>query len=472
MLPPPLPIARRGPGTRRIENGAVTEERPATLPPRGRRIAYLLAPTILLLGLLGALEIGLRAAGIPKASWSDLFDPGVELVGSARTGFALEGGGPGEEGELPREGTTIACFGDSVTYGSGVRGRTGGGRPYPALLEELLRRRHPGVALHVRSFGVPGFTSEQGRVQYEELVASWRPDVLVVGYGFNDGQCAPSDDRKALAPETGARATLGRLAQELHLVRLAHLGLLRLRGDAGPSCERRVDLPRFRENLLAMLRRQAELGKAAVLVDSELGGTYTHEALPAVAATAGVPLVDLPRIFHERERERSDALAARLGLAARVDSPPGTAVARVLVEGPAPASVAIHFQSAEHMTADTLAAPCADDGVAPDEKAGDGVWSARIPVVTGLSLHYLFSRTGTEPGYEMPKYGFATNPMRRWHTRLAWYGELTRHGLPIVTYGDQGEMAEKVHPNAAGYGVVARAVADAVDPLLPPPAER
>jgi len=79
----------------------------------------------------------------------------------------------------------VACVGDAIPYGQGLRNR----RKYafPVQLEKML-----GVKWEVRNFGVPGATVlEKGQKPYGkeeafEKVRSWRPDVVICAFGMSD----------------------------------------------------------------------------------------------------------------------------------------------------------------------------------------------------------------------------------------------------------------------------------------------
>lgn len=89
----------------------------------------------------------------------------------------------GDDVELSGDKKVILCLGDSVTYGYGVDDR----HTYPAELQSALDRKFPGQFL-VLNAGVDAYPVSLMR---EKFLALWakgvHPDLVVVGYSFNEG---------------------------------------------------------------------------------------------------------------------------------------------------------------------------------------------------------------------------------------------------------------------------------------------
>jgi lysophospholipase L1-like esterase len=81
----------------------------------------------------------------------------------------------------------VACVGDSITFGSGVKEREVNN--YPAQLGRML-----GDEWEVRNFGVSGATMlKKGDKPYDKQKAytdalAWKPDVVVIKLGTNDSK--------------------------------------------------------------------------------------------------------------------------------------------------------------------------------------------------------------------------------------------------------------------------------------------
>jgi len=77
----------------------------------------------------------------------------------------------------------IVCFGDSITFGEDLPYA----QAYPAVLEDLLRQRHPNLDVVVINSGIRGHTSVQGLRRLERDVLWYQPHVVLTAFGVNDG---------------------------------------------------------------------------------------------------------------------------------------------------------------------------------------------------------------------------------------------------------------------------------------------
>ncbi|MCB1053972.1 MAG: arylesterase [Acidobacteria bacterium] len=100
--------------------------------------------------------------------------------------------GSPEPPNLDSPGTTVVCFGDSITYGIGA----GKGATYPQLLGERL-------GIEVINDGIPGDTTEDGVTRLDDLL-ELDPWLVVVELGGND----LLDRRPAAAVEDNLRTIL------------------------------------------------------------------------------------------------------------------------------------------------------------------------------------------------------------------------------------------------------------------------
>jgi lysophospholipase L1-like esterase len=138
--------------------------------------------------------------------------PGARgLVSGAEVAFNRFGLRDREYAAQKRSGTIrILILGDSMTFGVGVPEP----RTYPRVAETLLNHtpdRH--AAVEVLNFGVPGYNTFQELTEFEELGAALRPDIVVVGFLYNDleissGQRRHLDERRVASqkrqPASGA----------------------------------------------------------------------------------------------------------------------------------------------------------------------------------------------------------------------------------------------------------------------------
>lgn len=75
--------------------------------------------------------------------------------------------------------TRIACFGDSLTQGYGLRPD----EALPAVLERLLRE--DGIRVTCLNFGISGDTSGDGVDRINEVLSA-KPDAALIEFGAND----------------------------------------------------------------------------------------------------------------------------------------------------------------------------------------------------------------------------------------------------------------------------------------------
>lgn len=76
----------------------------------------------------------------------------------------------------------IFCLGDSCTFGLGVKYC----EAYPFLLKGLLNKGSRGARYEVVNAGVPGYSSLQGLRCLERDILKYRPDLIIVFFGWND----------------------------------------------------------------------------------------------------------------------------------------------------------------------------------------------------------------------------------------------------------------------------------------------
>ena len=118
-----------------------------------------------------------------------------------------------------KKGIRILVLGDSVTFGYRVPAAhdrdkplefDAAEKPYPLLLEELLREKFSGREIEVLPLACPGYTSWQGLAWLRRDIASLRPDFVVACFGWNDVRSAGLPDRITM-PDSGARVFTRRL---------------------------------------------------------------------------------------------------------------------------------------------------------------------------------------------------------------------------------------------------------------------
>ncbi|MEQ1852337.1 MAG: GDSL-type esterase/lipase family protein [Chthoniobacteraceae bacterium] len=118
-----------------------------------------------------------------------------------------------------KKATRIVILGDSVTFGYRVPTAhdatkphefEASEKPYPALLEELLRKKAPGRTFEILPLACPGYTSWQGLAWLKRDIAELKPDFVIACFGWNDVRSAGLPDRITM-PASGAQVFVRRL---------------------------------------------------------------------------------------------------------------------------------------------------------------------------------------------------------------------------------------------------------------------
>ena len=104
----------------------------------------------------------------------------------------------------PSAGTVrVLALGDSVTFGMGVAQD----KTFPAQTEALLNARSQGAAVEVLNMGIPGYNTLHELALLREVGFGLRPDVVVLGYLYNDVELSSGQkvDVKVEAQPSAAR---------------------------------------------------------------------------------------------------------------------------------------------------------------------------------------------------------------------------------------------------------------------------
>lgn len=271
-----------------------------------RKLLFALVTVVL---FFGALELGLRAAGMgrPQVIGDLQFgyeggipthdQDGIEREGftyrrplfeederlfwkpigpsryTGRSGFRS----PEPDSERKREGTyRFAVLGDSCSF----LGRT----PYPDHLAEAIEGELEREVDFVNA-SCPGYTSFQGLRRTEDVFA-WDPDLLIVYFGWNDHWKSLNGlpDRD-LAQRREMLSRPENWLQRSRIVRVMRQLLPRLRVperienlDEAPV---RVPPGQYREHLLAIVEQAAERGRDVLLITAPTG--FRDGAMPGWA---------------------------------------------------------------------------------------------------------------------------------------------------------------------------------------------
>lgn len=354
------------------------------------------------------------------------------------------------------EPLVIACMGDSSTAGYGVADD----EHYPYLTGERLAP-HVARPLHVLNFGVIGFTSRQGLAQFDRYVTRETPAIVTIAFGYNDGYVTRSDQERLheAVPWRGFESfhdTLQRRSLLYH-----HVWSSLFPERAHPRAAPRVDRRAFRANLEALIDRVRSIGALPVVIDLAVPSAYLRDATRDVARQRDVPYL-CARDVLLREAHRTqvepflpDVFEGEGGLPwirLRWDKTLDPVLVTTDLQQPRRSFTLVDLR---------------DDGLAGDERAGDGLFTVTFPLPPDTAeLEFaITSRANLQATPEHPSHilyrrlrlarghGFDPAP---W-TAESWLATLA----PFLLEGDLG------HPNAHGQGLIADALAAQLVLLLP-----
>jgi lysophospholipase L1-like esterase len=230
---------------------------------RGASIALALASLILTAGIfeaalrLGGFEFSLAPRvqfGWPDPAALQLYDPDPDV-------FWVPKGYRASLESAHRTHPAIVFMGDSCTE----FGR------YPEITLKRLAESRPDLATGI-PVGVGGWSSEQGLTQLRRDVIPLHPLVITLYFGWNDHWVAlgPPDaeiSHTTLALQLAAHSRLAQLAYKAWMV------------ASSRSLDRpnRVDLPRYRANLQAMIEAGRRSGSRVVVITAASNHVRGHE---------------------------------------------------------------------------------------------------------------------------------------------------------------------------------------------------
>ncbi|MFT5679507.1 MAG: lysophospholipase L1-like esterase [Myxococcota bacterium] len=276
-----------------------------------RRLIFSLVPVVVLFSLA---EIGLRMSGYPPEAtapfehkepfWIVDADqrqeptPHKELgvsfpVTTNRDGLRA----PLVEIDNPADDWRIMTMGCSTTYGWGVTDA----ESYPARLGALITDSgQDGV--QVINAGQPGYTSFQGQWLWDEVLADYKPDIVLIGFVVQDARKAAYSDKSQALHQKDARFLKDNVLYKwrTYLWLFEKLGEVQLeakeRGQGDEGGTHRVPLSEYGDNLQALIAEVKAVGGTPVLFGYPLERTgYTEQHryyLQATAEHAGVLYFD------------------------------------------------------------------------------------------------------------------------------------------------------------------------------------
>lgn len=385
----------------------------------------------------------------------------------------------------PAAAYRIVCLGDSWTFGANV----GQSEAYPQRLRERLRQEFLGAGFEVFNLGVLGYSSFQGLELLKRTALPMKPDLLVIAFGMNDASVAGYRDRDMPTLAAG-RGLPARMAEALEMSEsyklLRYLALVwkyvpesmgqRIRTAAKQAAERpdtvnyaelepwtRVSPVDYERNIREMIARSRDGGAAVVLVFNELWRESPYRpVLEGVARTETVPLVDGSAIVAGARRRIEEELETKLDLrppkAGRARTDGQIEVVFRVYAGPYPVPLTLYIVGTHPKLGRLVPNKVAvyDDGTHGDQRAGDRVWSYSATFAPGTRVLYVYTNSGRRGKWE----GLDVPDVREF--TVAGPRSDGKNYAPIAAFGRLHMQADSWHTDAAGYDLIARAVAEAV----------
>ena len=207
----------------------------------------------------------------------------------------------GEELPTAPEGSKkILMIGDSCAFGWGV----GHEETIAVYLAEHLASK--GQVVEVINAGVPGYSSIQCLNHLKEIFKTHQPDIVTLQIGWNDAWSTPSLTDSEIIENGPTLISFNFLVRKLWAVRLSTYILSKRyyekfqKDPSSTDARHRVPVADYRENLAEIIQLCRDNGAAPILVNlpqrlpvgkPEIAPYL--KALPGIAATNKVPIIDL-----------------------------------------------------------------------------------------------------------------------------------------------------------------------------------
>lgn len=405
--------------------------------------------------------------------------------------WTIEINAEGFRGEERARGLTgdpvlrVLCVGDSVTFGFNVDQPDS----YPAQLQALMRSRHPGREIEVINAGVPGWSWLQGLRFLETRGLALDVDVVLMAHGTNDqfmtATTTDAERFQALSrPLRREIEVLRLLLERTQTYRAVERFTMRHAEEEKPSrgcldqiqgtghCKR-VGLHEIPPAIEQARERVMAAGADFAVLNLDFMQTPAVTAARQAHERLGMPFIDaVDEVLGIRDREDARR-GAELGLM------PATATGASRGEGAIAADswsgllrvqVPQRDRSYSVRGEGVLGAnsnfdgPLYDDGTHGDERAGDGVFSARFPFPRSIGTFRFKFFQGDLPEFD----SLPPMPSQFGDRAVRPSGDFV---TPVFRFGDLAVLAERTHPNARGHSIVAAKAADLIE-NLPAFAER
>ncbi len=207
--------------------------------------------------------------------------PSWTLISNAE-GFRVSSNEPTET-EI--SGRTLYVLGDSSSFGWGVEYE----KSYPFLLTEKLNFIAP---FNLKNLSLPGFSSFQGKLLWEELGDVKKGDRVILSFGWNDAYSSLQTDRRQFDLRNSLAGKVNWKLKHLLLFRWMRTWGLPRRA-VGQEEGSRVPLTQYRRNLEDLVEGILEKGGKPVFVNVCNPVLY-HDAAKEIIENKKISFVNFP----------------------------------------------------------------------------------------------------------------------------------------------------------------------------------
>ncbi len=386
--------------------------------------------------------------------------------------------------KVPQNTIRIAAMGDSCTFGWMVPEKDS----YPRQLEKLLNEKNE-QHYEVLNFGVPGYTSFHGLKQYHRLVKQFRPDVLILAFGFNDSFESRFSEKEFYSWLEKYNLTKGLSGLPLFLydhsvfgkwlIRRLHSSSrtiieeeVRKRAQKGVWCAK-ASRQEYKTNLRKIITDARTYNARCLLLHLNLPNTWVKKPLSELAAEMDTAFYDVQDFFKKNKSTEYINRANKLGLIPsgmqhEIAEEVFTLVFRVEIPQTEVVPDKIYIVGNHKVIGDWSPNTVAmyDDGTHGDEKAGDRIWSLTVQIKEPIMLDYTFTNSGPL-GQWIEAERLHENPDKaiRYYAHIdlstitpgsVWYSPIHRFGE--IPYDHLLIPGDPIHPNKIGYKLIAEQI--------------
>ncbi len=196
----------------------------------------------------------------------------------------------------------LLCVGESTTWGHPVPGHG-----YPEQLEQMLRKAYPRQKIRVYNLGICAITSTEAARHFEKNMRLYRPDLVIIHLGHNDGTRPGIGMGEPLLQNLTSHLKIFRMTifsyQLIHGLMRHEVSLVKSYSDVyvtyiGKASKSKVYLPELTQNLNDMIDTAPRQGSKVILCN--YFDSPANSFLRDFAARRKVPFCDMESLYREQ----------------------------------------------------------------------------------------------------------------------------------------------------------------------------